>query len=75
MDQMFLVVVVLVLAVAVVMGSLARIITRPQMPAGSSAGESAIGVSTEGMKVCPKCGMGNLWTERRCSACGNTLKG
>lgn len=34
-----------------------------------------LAVSTEGMKVCPKCGMGNLWTERRCSACGNSLKG
>ena len=36
---------------------------------------TSFAVSTEGMKVCPKCGMGNLWTERRCSACGNGLKG
>jgi hypothetical protein len=75
MDQTLLVVVVLVLAVSVVMGWLARIITRPQMSAGGSSGDSSIGVSTEGMKVCPKCGMGNLWMERRCSACGNPLKG
>ena len=43
----------------------------PRMPTG----ESSFGVSTEGMKICPKCGMGNLWTERRCSALRAALKG
>ena len=75
MDQAYLVVLALVLAVAVVMGALARIITRPSTPARAGADESPLGVSTEGMKVCPRCGMGNLWTERRCSACRNPLKG
>lgn len=75
MDQMLLYVLVLVLAATVIMGALARIITRPQAAAQQGAGESPIAVSTEGMKICPKCGMGNLWTERRCSACGNGLKG
>jgi hypothetical protein len=74
MDQTF-VVVVLVAAVTVVLAAVARIITRPPTPAGQASADSPIGVSTEGMKVCPKCGMGNLWTERRCSACGNALKG
>ena len=37
--------------------------------------EGGLATSTEGMKVCPHCGMGNLWTERRCSACGTSLKG
>jgi hypothetical protein len=37
--------------------------------------ESRFAVSTEGMKTCPKCGMGNLWTERTCSVCGSALKG
>ena len=73
MDQSFLL--VLVLAIVVAMGALARILTRPRTPAGQAAGESMIAVSTEGMKICPKCGMGNLWTERRCSACGSGLKG
>ncbi len=41
----------------------------------SSDPESTLSTSTEGMKVCPKCGMGNLWTERDCSACGNRLRG
>lgn len=41
----------------------------------SSSPDSGLAVSTEGMKICPKCGMGNLWTERKCSACGNALKG
>ena len=75
MDQPLLYVLALVLAVIVIMGALARIITRPRTAAPQGAGESSIGVSTEGMKLCPRCGMGNLWTERRCSACGNGLKG
>lgn len=41
----------------------------------SSDPTSGLATSTEGMKVCPKCGMGNLWTERRCSACGQALRG
>jgi len=75
MDQTFLSVLVLALAVTVIMGAPARIITRPRTAAHEGVGESPIAVSTEGMKICPKCGMGNLWTERRCSACGNGLKG
>ena len=42
-------------------------------PSSDPGGDLA--TSTEGMKVCPKCGMGNLWTTRRCTACGNSLKG
>ena len=37
--------------------------------------DGGLAVSTEGMKVCPGCGMGNLWTERQCSACGKPLRG
>ena len=73
MDQTYLL--ALALAVVVVMVALARMSTRPRTAAGEAAGESPIGVSTEGMKICPKCGMGNLWTERRCSNCGLALKG
>ncbi len=47
---------------------------RPSTPASSTA-ESPFAVSTEGEKVCPKCGMGNLWTESRCISCGGALKG
>jgi hypothetical protein len=76
MDQTFLVALALVIAVTVVLAAVAQLLTRPATPAGQGAdGDSPIGVSTEGMKICPKCGMGNLWTERRCSACRNALKG
>ena len=37
--------------------------------------DAGLATSTEGMTICPRCGMGNLWTSRRCSACGNSLKG
>ena len=37
--------------------------------------DGGLAASTEGMSICPKCGMGNLWTERTCSACGNKLRG
>ncbi len=37
--------------------------------------ERPFAASTEGMKVCPKCGQGNLWTERTCSTCGSKLPG
>jgi hypothetical protein len=73
MDQSFLL--VLVFAIVVAMAALARIMTRPRTPASQGAGESMIAVSTEGMKICQKCGMGNFWTERRCSACGAGLRG
>jgi hypothetical protein len=73
MDQTLIV--VLALAIAVLLGAVARIIARPEAPVGQAAAESPIAVSTEGSKVCPKCGMGNLWTERTCSACGIALKG
>jgi hypothetical protein len=72
-DQTFLL--ALVVAIIVVMVALARMMTRPQRAAGEGAAESPIAVSTEGMKVCASCGMGNLWTERSCSSCGSPLKG
>jgi hypothetical protein len=34
-----------------------------------------LATSTEGMKICARCGMGNLWTGRICSACGGPLRG
>ena len=75
MDQTLIVFLALAMAIAVLLGAVARIIARPEIPAGESAAESPIAVSTEGMKVCPKCGMGNLWTERTCSSCRSPLKG
>ena len=31
--------------------------------------------SSEGMKRCSHCGMGSLWTNDRCTACGAMLPG
>jgi hypothetical protein len=72
MDQPFLL--VLVIALVVALAALGRIATR-RVPSEQAAGDSAIGMSTEGMKVCPRCAMGNLWTERTCINCGTKLRG
>jgi hypothetical protein len=72
MDQTFLL--ALVVALIVALGALGRIATRPNI-AAESAFDSSMATSTEGMKVCPKCAMGNLWTERTCINCGTKLKG
>jgi hypothetical protein len=37
--------------------------------------ESPFAASTEGEKICRKCGMGNLWTDRNCISCGANLPG
>ena len=73
MDQTYLL--VLAVAVIVALAALGAIRSRPRTPVTPDGIDSPFAVSTEGMKVCPKCGMGNLWTERRCSACGGGLKG
>ena len=73
MEQLYLA--ALVLAIVVLMVALARILVRPRSPAGGVAAESPFAVSSEGMKVCPKCGMGNLWTESRCISCTAALRG
>jgi uncharacterized protein (DUF983 family) len=48
---------------------------REQDEAETVPPESPFATSTEGMKVCPNCGMGNLWTDRQCVSCGTALKG
>ena len=37
--------------------------------------ESRYATSTEGEKRCPRCGMGNLWTDRNCISCKARLPG
>lgn len=72
MDQTYLL--VLLFAVAALVGLLAFRFRyrKPPAPDGS---DSPFAASTEGMKVCPFCGMGNLWTERTCISCGGPLRG
>jgi uncharacterized paraquat-inducible protein A len=74
MDQLLLALLVLTAAIAIAAMLLSRTRRRTEL-AALGPPESQYAVSTEGMKVCPKCGMGNMWTERRCSACGTSLKG
>lgn len=73
MDQTSLLVLVVAIVTATV--ALGAIATRPRAAPRGAGADSPIGVATEGMKVCPGCGMGNLWTERRCSACRSELRG
>ena len=73
MDQVY--VLIFIVAVVVALGSLGYMLLRPRRPATSEGSESALGVSTEGMKICPKCGMGNLWMDRSCISCQAPLKG
>ena len=73
MDQLLL-----VLLLAVVIAIVAILVSRSRRRdevAALGPPESPFAVSTEGMKTCPNCGMGNLWTERQCSACGASLRG
>jgi uncharacterized protein (DUF983 family) len=66
------------LMIAVGIAVMALLLIRARMQRDESETvppESPFATSTEGMKVCPKCGMGNLWTDRRCVSCGTALKG
>jgi hypothetical protein len=74
MDQTYLLaltiaIVVLIVATAVIRARMVRDAEETVPP------ESPFATSTEGEKVCPKCGMGNLWTDRHCVSCGTALKG
>ena len=74
MDQLLLVLLLLAVVVAMAAILLSRSRRRAEV-AALGPPESPFAVSTEGMKMCPKCGMGNMWTERQCSACGASLRG
>jgi uncharacterized protein (DUF983 family) len=74
MDQMVLLLLALAAAVAVAALAIAAS-RRDTAERDAGPADAPLAVSTEGMKVCPRCGMGNLWTERTCSACGSALKG
>lgn len=64
----------LVTAAAVgILGTLG--ILRRQRKQSEPRRESPFAASTEGEKRCPNCGMGNLWTDNQCVACGTQLSG
>jgi preprotein translocase subunit YajC len=65
----------LLLLVAAVIGIIATLMIMRRQQRDSVAGESPFAVSTEGEKICPKCGMGNMWTDRDCISCKARLPG
>jgi hypothetical protein len=74
MDQTYL----LILGVAAIVAIAAAVLIRNRMrreDIESTPADSPFATSTEGMKICPNCGMGNLWTDRSCISCGAALKG
>jgi hypothetical protein len=72
-------VILVLLAVASLLGLLAAVslYRRDQRAVATAAGpaESEFAVSTEGMKRCPACGMGNLVSDSTCSSCRRRLPG
>ena len=74
MDQTTVLLVAMLLAAGV--GLLATwLIIRRDRVLSVTPSESRFAASTEGEKRCPKCGMGNLWTDATCVSCGTRLPG
>jgi hypothetical protein len=65
----------LVLAALIGIFSALLILRRQRVEEEAASRESPFGVSTEGEKRCPSCGMGNLWTDRNCISCKARLPG
>jgi len=65
----------LALVLAAFVGLLATlvILRRQRRDRERSTEDRPLGVSTEGSKRCPSCGMGNLWTDTTCISCGTDL--
>ncbi len=71
-------VILLALGVAALLGLVSALsFLRRDQKAAAAAGpaESRFAVSTEGMKRCPSCGMGNLVSDSTCSSCRKRLPG
>jgi len=65
----------LILAALVGVFAVLVILRRQRRDEAAATRESPFGVSTEGEKRCPNCGMGNLWTDRNCISCNAKLPG
>jgi hypothetical protein len=65
----------LALTMAAAIGILATLVILRRQRRDAEPITSPYAVSTEGEKRCPKCGMGNLWTDRNCIACKARLPG
>jgi hypothetical protein len=71
MDQMPVYAVLVALVVIVVAAVLIVIRERSEKPLEPD--ERPFATSTEGMKRCPTCGVGNLVTDATCTSCGKRL--
>ena len=65
----------LALTIAAGVGVLATLVILRRQRRDREPIESLYAASTEGEKRCPKCGMGNLWTDATCIACKARLQG
>jgi hypothetical protein len=65
----------LVLAAATVALFAAIAVLMKEHRAAVAAGAPDLAVSSEGQRICPQCGMGNLWMDRNCISCGKRLPG
>ncbi len=65
------------LVVAAVIGLLAvlAILRRERLAREAAERDLPVAPATEGMKLCPSCGEGNLWTDATCVYCGAKLPG
>jgi len=63
----------LVIVAAIGMAAVILILRHERVDRDADEVGSPFAASTEGEKRCPKCGMGNLWTDRDCIACGSKL--
>lgn len=67
--------VLLLVAAGVGVVAASAMLVRQTEEAAAASAESPFAASTEGEKICPRCGMGNLWTDATCVSCGGRLPG
>ena len=65
----------LIAAAAIGIVATLGILRRQRQDTAAATRENPYGVSTEGMKRCPKCGVANLVNDRTCNSCGKQLPG
>lgn len=73
MDQTVLFVLVGIAAIG--LAAVIMILFRQAAERRDATRENPFGTSTEGMKVCGRCGGQNLWTDGFCIYCKGPLKG
>jgi hypothetical protein len=62
-------------AAAIGMVATVSILRHDRLVALAAGYESPFAAATEGMKLCPSCGIGNLVADATCASCGKPLPG